>query len=57
MKNNVIVTQKVVLADVVQWGLKTLKYSVFPNFFKKFILDYDDVLILSFQLSDNIWRL
>lgn len=32
MKNNVIVTQNVILEGVVKQRLKTLKYSVFPNF-------------------------
>lgn len=49
-KNNVIVIQNVALESVVKQGLKTLKYSVFLNFIKKFILDYNDFLILRFQL-------
>lgn len=49
MKNNEIVTQNVMLEDVVKWELKTLKYSVY-FLLKKFILGYHDVFILRFQL-------
>lgn len=50
MKNSVTDIQNVILEGVMKQELKALKYSVFLNFLKNIILDYDDFLISGFQL-------